>query len=112
MGIQQATVSRIYKCLSCKIEISVNQTTKEDFLRVCPNCSQEELVIKHAKLSIGAMVDSHTVKTVGMLAEKNTDKMIKEGKLPKGKPKPFWRKSKVNYNVLKNPEKYIKTGQA
>jgi hypothetical protein len=62
------------------------------------------------------MVDTNKPRTVGALADKNTEKMIKEGKIkPKKKEQPFWRTSKKPLRAdgwsPKQKEKYIMEGK-
>lgn len=62
-------------------------------------------------------IDSKKPKTVGSLAEKNTEKMVKEGKIkPKKEEYPWWRPNKkVNKSLgtLTNKQKmrYIREGK-
>lgn len=64
-----------------------------------------------------AIVGSKEAKTLGSLAEKNTEKMIKEGKIkPKEKKLPWWRTSKKVDTSLANmskkqKERYIREGR-
>lgn len=64
-----------------------------------------------------AIIDNKKPKTVGSLAAKNTERMIKEGKLqPKQDKIPFWRKSKKIDKSLaslnqKQKREYIMTGR-
>lgn len=102
-------VYRIYKCYECEGEIGVEQTLKDDWLKECPFCSKEALLIKEGNLASQAMVDVKKPKTLGSLSEKNRDKKIKEGEDTTGmRKKPFWRDShKINFDILKNPTKYV-----
>lgn len=70
------------------------------------------------KFSIPHMiVDNKKPKTIGALAAKNTERMVKEGKLPKKESKiPPWRKSKKIDKSLANmtakqKRQYIMTGK-
>lgn len=64
-------------------------------------------------------IDSKKPKTIGSLAQKNTERMIKEGKIkkPKEKQNPFWRPNKKKCDVsLANlseagKKKYIMEGK-
>jgi len=64
------------------------------------------------------IMDNNVPKTVGSLAEKNTEHMLKTGKLkaPKPKKRPWWRKTeKVNSKLAKlskkQKETYIQDGK-
>jgi putative FmdB family regulatory protein len=111
---KNSTVYRIYKCDNCKYEFDIIQTISDKWKKKCPNCKKNQLFIKEAQLNMSLIIDSQIPKTVGTLAEKNTEKLSKQGKIDlksKKKSKPFWRdKDKINYNILKNPEKYVSTG--
>lgn len=92
--------------------ISIKQKATEDFIKTCPFCHQEELIIETAKLSISTYIDMSKPKTFGSQSELNTKNKEKESQKSKNK-KPWYRKQdKVNFNILKNPHKYITTGQA
>jgi hypothetical protein len=61
------------------------------------------------------VIDLDKPKTVGSLAEKNTSKMAKEGKLDPPKETPWWRKGKKIDKSLSNLKgkalkRYIKDG--
>jgi hypothetical protein len=63
------------------------------------------------------LIDTKRPKTIASLAEQNTNRMRKEGKLPPAKEKiqPFWRKGKVNTDLSKLSKerkmRYIKEGK-
>lgn len=111
-NLANSIVKRTYKCSSCGTLHYFEQKASEKFKKKCPNCGKRELYIHEAVSSVG--IDMKEVKTVGMLADINTRRMEKEGTLPtEGKKKrPWWRKSdKIDQRILKNPIKYIETGQ-
>ena len=115
-GIWDSRITRLYKCTNseCECEISYTQKASEKFKKKCPFCHDRSLVIKESECNIGCFVDNKSPKTLGMLANKNAEEKAKRGELTegfKGKP-PCWRKShKINYDILKNPKKYISTGK-
>lgn len=64
------------------------------------------------------IIDAKKPKTLGALAAKNTEKMIKQGKIKKTKKNnPFWRPNKKRADVSlaklspENKKKYIMTGE-
>lgn len=79
--------------------------------------SRKKVVYFRVFTSPDVIIDANQPKTLGSLAEKNTNKMVKEGKIkPKETKIPWWRKSKkVNQNLAKMSstklKRYIKTGQ-
>jgi hypothetical protein len=111
-----STVHRIYACENseCEAKIHCEETVKDPWQKVCPFCNQESLILESANLAAPAFIDLKQPKTVGSLGEKNYEKAVKEGKktgVEREGRTPFWRKNKkINYNVLKNPNKYINTG--
>jgi hypothetical protein len=114
MSIAESTVDRVYECLCCKAEISVKQLATEGFHKECPLCEKDELVIKSARSSVNIQIEPNSPKTMGMIAQKNTREMEKEQKVPPGTTQktPWWRKEKkINYDILKNPTKFIETGK-
>ncbi|TXT66086.1 MAG: hypothetical protein BAJALOKI3v1_50086 [Promethearchaeota archaeon] len=114
MSIANCNVYRVYRCCNCKAEIGINQLASDDWFKNCPMCKQDELIIKSAKLSINTIVDGQTPQTIGSLADKNRDIKLKNGEIKEKKkpPRPWWRKSdKINFDILKNPRRYIETGK-
>ena len=98
------TVTRVYKCSKCDGVIAVDQDASECFLRDCPFCHQEELLIESGHMNISFVIDLNKPKTVGALAESNKKYAINEGLYDKK------TKKKYNYDILKNPNKYIVEG--
>lgn len=110
--LQTATVYRVYKCLDCEGQVGIEQTLIEDFIKLCPFCDKESMVISSGTLGISIVMDSKKPKTLGAQSDHNIRQDEKEGKFRSDKPKPFYRpKQKVNFDVLKNPSKYVGTGQ-
>lgn len=109
-------ITRIYKCHNCKAVLRVTQHCSEGFLKECPFCYKDELLIESGKSSMSFIIRGDGNRTIGSIAEENTRRREKEtGEAFPGrkkKEKPWWRKSdKVNTEILKNPEKYILTGE-
>ena len=99
------TVTRVYKCCKCEGMIAVEQQASEDFLKDCPFCKKPELLIESGHTNLSFVVDLNKPKTVGALAEKNRKYAINEGLYDKK------TKKKYNYDILKNPNKYIAEGE-
>lgn len=66
----------------------------------------------------GVAIDSSKPKTIGALAEKNTERMVKEGKIKprKEKVRPWWRPKKdkpvdVSGKSSKQIQRYIEDGK-
>lgn len=90
-----------YRCSSCEnhIEVVHSMTTT---LLVCPACHKESLV-KLISAGLPPII-------------RGTKTPCRGGRVLEQKPKPepytpFWRDDKINPNVLKNPKKYIETGE-
>lgn len=112
-----AEVYRVYKCTddTCDASIGVTQAAKDPWLIKCPFCEKDTLVIHSGSLkNIHTLVGVNSPTTLGSLAEQNTLEKKKKGESTKreGGFKPWWRKDdKVNFNILKNPKRYIETGK-
>ena len=108
-------ICRIYKCHNkmCGCKISVVQKLTDDWLTTCPFCHQEELYVESGKMSLSVAIDTHNPKTLGMLASKNTESKLKTGEIThNSKQRPWWRKKdKVDFDVLKKPDRYIFEGK-
>jgi putative FmdB family regulatory protein len=107
-----SSIERTYECLSCKHKFCVVQKLKDKWKKRCPSCKKHELVITDSNTNVQTMVDVNKPKTLGCLADKNRDRKEKLGETTEGmRKKPFWRKDyKINYNILKDPNKYVKKG--
>jgi hypothetical protein len=116
MSIFDSDITRIYKCtnIECEGIISCKQKVKDDWIKTCPFCGKDELVIESGEINMSIMFDLNKPKTLGMVSQKNADRKIKEGNLTFNADKkkvPFWRKNKkINYDILKNPNRYIAEG--
>ena len=80
--------------------------------------TRKKIQYKRVWTTPSVIIDSKNPKTIGGIAEANTKRMVKEGKI-KAKPKPkkpWWRDSdKPNMNLAnlskKQRESYIRTGK-
>lgn len=108
------TVNRTYECKNeeCGGEVCYEEKCTAPFRQKCPLCGKRKLLLKEGKCGISNFVDTNKAKTVGSLAEKNTIAREKRGEMEKPKETPWWRKNKkkIDFNVLKNPRKYIEKG--
>jgi hypothetical protein len=119
MSIWDSTVNRKYRChdKECNTEVFAEQKISDDWLKICPECGQETLYIESANTNVVGIIDTKTPKTLGVAAERNRDRMIKNGESTEGfakqkDKKVWWRKSdKIDRSILNNPEKYIATGK-
>lgn len=110
MSIADSTIVRIYSCSNCNCQISFKEQVKDKWKKRCPFCKKHSLVLDKATVTLSTFIDSNTPKTMGMASQQNTARREKENPIEKKKT-PFWRsKEKINFNILKNPEKYITTG--
>lgn len=120
--IEDIEVHRHYKCRNpeCEAEIVKTQKCTEDFIRICPFCGKEEFSLVSGTSTIIGTVDLQEGKTIGSIAEKNTQRRLKEGTIKpedalnwqgkKKKPRPWWRKTdKPDFSILKNPKKYMES---
>lgn len=115
--IQEQSVYRVYQCLNpeCQGEFGTTQGACDEFCKICPACGLEELVIKFANASFISLIGINQARTFGMIGQKNQqEKERREG--IKKKHIPSWRsgnkrESKINFDILKNPNKYIETGE-
>lgn len=114
MADLKCSVTRTYKCLSCKEYFTFEQAATDNFKKRCPGCKKNQLLIYSGKMSISNVVDMNKPKTVGSQAEINTKRAEKEGTLKvANKYKPWWRKNKkkIDFDILKKPDKYIREGR-
>ena len=112
MALADQRIIRVYRCTNeaCEAEMSYIETVSKKWRKACPICKKRSLVLEKANLSISTLVDLNNPKTFGGCSDKNIARREKEGLAPK-KETPFWRKGKkINYNILKNPKKYVETG--
>lgn len=115
MPLNDQTIYRVYQCDNeeCEAQLEVKETVGDPWQKECPFCKKNSLFLKSAHMNMSIFIDHSKPKTLGSLGEKNYEEAVKNGTIqPKKKePKPFWRKTdKINYNILKNPNKYVKEG--
>lgn len=118
MGISDLEIYRIYQCSNkdCSAKIGFQQKASDKWKKRCPCCRKHTLIIYESKSNIS--INSNTsAKTIGMLAEKNSEYKYKHSldldnpSRPKDAKIPFWRKSrKVNFDILRNPKSYVERG--
>lgn len=103
-----ADISRVYACTEedCEAEFLFHQKIKDDFIKECPVCHKLSLVITQAKSNISFIFDSKKAKTFGMQSQRNLENDEKAGNKSK-----IVKKKKVDYDILKDPKKYIMTGE-
>lgn len=107
-------ITRVYECKSCESVVAFEESASKAFRKRCPVCNKHALLLKEGISNLSIFVDSTRPKTLGALAEKNTEDKLKRGESIEDplRKKPFWRKSnKINYKVLSNPGKYVQTGK-
>ena len=112
MSLSDQKIVRIYQCThkACEAKMSYIEAVGKKWRKMCPICRKRSLVLDSAHLNISTFIDVNNPRTFGGCSDKNTYRREKEGLAPK-KETPFWRKNKkINYNVLKNPKKYVETG--
>ncbi len=113
-SLENTIVNRSYKCTNenCKCIIAYEEKATAKWRVKCPFCKQNSLLLEYGEMALTVLFDVKKPKTIGSLAEKNTLSKIKNGDIEEKKKKtPFWRKNKkVNYSILKSPERYIETG--
>lgn len=114
MALADSTVTRLYRCHNeeCQCEIVYVQKLSENFRKKCPFCKKRSLTIKNGSMNMTFMFDVNKVKTFGMQSQKNMEMDEKLGKKRKEKETPWFRKNKkIDYGVLKDPIKYVRTGE-
>lgn len=91
-----------YKCAECGFEFDAFQSMSDKALKECPECKKESLEKLISTGVVGKVPGSRTP------CPKTGDfEKVEQEKADK----PFWRKGEINYNILNNPERYIRTGQ-
>lgn len=94
-----------YECDNCGYEFEAFHGMSAKPLIDCPECNQSKLI---KLIGSGAAVIIRGIENPCRGTRGSKDR-LGEGK-NKGK-KPFWRDGPVNKKVLKDPEKYVKTGK-
>ncbi len=113
MGISDFSINRVYACTNqdCKCQLAIQQKVSDKWRKKCPFCHKMSLVLESACMNLSTMIDTKVPKTLGSMSQHNRKRDEIEKGVEPSKPKPFWRsKQKINYEVLKNPQKYIATG--
>lgn len=114
-SVFDSEVTRIYRCHNeeCEAEIVCKEKLSDPWKHQCPFCEKNELYLSSSTDPFTILKDLKNPNTVGMLAQKNTDRKVKEENLQIGKKKrPWWRKTdKLDFSILKNPKKFIETGE-
>jgi putative FmdB family regulatory protein len=100
-----------YACEKCNNIVEIFHSMFDKTEKKCEECGT--ILIK--QISVPTMVIEKG-RTIGAIAEENTKRALKEGKIPPGHekkpPRPWYRpKDKINKDILKNPQKYIRTGE-
>lgn len=114
MPLSEQTIHRIYDCKNaeCAAKIALTEKVGDPWMKTCPFCEQDTLLLDKAVLSLSGIVGMKNRTTLGSLSDENRRSYEKEhGKDKFHKDIPFWRKSsKLNMEILKNPQKYVETG--
>jgi hypothetical protein len=114
MALKDQVVYRVYSCTNndCGAKVSCQQGIFEKWRKQCPFCKKHSLLMEQATTNISTFIDLQRPKTLGGISDQNRSKKEREGLDDPMKPKrPFWRnKDKIDFNILKNPKKYIDTG--
>jgi DNA-directed RNA polymerase subunit RPC12/RpoP len=104
-------VNRIYKCEKCEGEVLYKENCSKSFRKRCPLCNKNGLLLKEGHINMDIFVDMKKSKTLGSQSDLNYKKLEKEQEIKKVQ-NPWWRKNKkINFDVLKNPTRYINEGK-
>lgn len=112
--LDEIEIDRVYRCTNkkCSGVIAVTQKIFDQFIKICPFCEKESLIMQSADCGITMLVEPSVAKTWGTQAEVNTKRRENEREVaPKKKFRPFWRNSDIDYKILKNPQKFIYEGK-
>ncbi len=105
-----------YECQTCGHKFEAFHSMSAEPLVDCPECLKPELIKLIGMGMCPIIKGTENPCTGGRGVPKKEDTSTKrkdklgEGKF-KQKEKPFWRDTKVNSEVLKNPKKYIQEGR-
>jgi putative FmdB family regulatory protein len=107
-----------YYCTKCGYKTEHFKTMDSPHLTECPECNLETLVQDYSSISVAMEISEP--KTIGDLADKNTERMVSEGKLDKKsleydrnkerKKKKKERMKKIANMTPSQKDKYIITG--
>jgi len=105
-------------CDKCDYNFEIVQSMKKKLPKKCPKCKEKSL---YQVYHVNGIIDSKKPKTIGDLANKTTEKMVKEGKLHKSaleydqkrkeRTKKFKRTETLAKMTPKQKEAYIMTGK-
>jgi len=109
-----------YYCKECNHHFEVFKKMDEHDPSQCPSCSFVGGIIRDYS-NIYTSVDSNKPKTIGELADKNTERMVEEGTLDKKnldyesmkkkRKKKFDKMNEVSSMTPAQQERYIMTGE-
>lgn len=105
-----------YECEMCNYLFEAFHGMLDVPLSKCPQCGKRKLI---KLLSSGVMVivkgtENPCIGGRSSVNKKNKTKVKKRDKLGEGENKsdtPWWRRGRVNKQILKNPGRYIKDGE-
>ena len=108
-------VRRVYRCsdINCDSIIAVTQNCSDPWITLCPFCENETMLLESGKCNLTTVLDLQRGKTIGAVGDKAQQKAIQSGdKVEPKRHKPWWRSKggKPNFQILKNPQKYISDG--
>ena len=103
-----------YECEACGYKFECFQSMSEEPVYYCPVCSQPK-VIRLIGMGLSPIIKGTKTPCYGgrQRQKRHRESKIKD-RLGEGENKgnkPFWRDGPVNKNILKNPEKYVKSGK-
>jgi len=106
-----------YECSNCKYKFDAFHAMSADPLKNCPECNLPKLV-KLIGMGAAAIVKGTETPCKGGRKSEQKKKQCMNprarDKLGEGVNKnkyPFWRNSSIDKQILRNPEKYIHTGE-
>tara|TARA_Y100000034_G_C6709759_1_gene313453 strand:- start:265 stop:612 length:348 start_codon:yes stop_codon:yes gene_type:complete len=109
-----------YYCKECNHRFEVFKKMDEPSPSQCPSCSLVDSIVRDYS-TIVTSVDSNEPKTIGELADKNTERMVKEGRLDKKnldyesnkkeRKKKLDRMNEIASMTPYQKERYIMTGE-
>jgi hypothetical protein len=116
MSIANCSINRIYECSNddCKGKVSFVQKISDPWKKKCPFCRKYSLYLDSATSSMTLIIDNKKPNTMGGISDQNKLRREKDGKewIDSRGHTPFWRKNKkIDYNILRNPKKFVETGQ-